>query len=104
MATSIEYDEQNDDNDISRDIAKEIAKNGGVIMLQCLLNIRQSTLIERFPQNQDKDVENKKLDKIILERIRIVMANLERYGYTMKNINDHGMKKEILEDFQSHLK
>ena len=107
IATSIVYDDEDSDNDnnepdISKGIAKEIAKNGGVLMLQCLLNIRQQTLIERFNENEDA-AKNKELDKVIIERIRIVMANLERYGYNMRNIDKHGMKKDVMKEFQSYL-
>merc|ERR1712202_102284 len=46
MATDEVYSQE--DMDWAKDIAAEVAKNGGVVMLQCLLNIRQKSLTERF--------------------------------------------------------
>ena len=108
MATSVVCDEECEDEgeeDVSKAICCEIAKNGGVLMLQCVLNIRQNSLIQRFSKkSQMEQAQDRAMDTMIIERVRIVLKNLEKYGYSMKNIDEHGMKKDVMEEFQSYLK
>merc|ERR1712154_685498 len=92
MATDECYDEDG----VAQDIAAEVAKNGGVLMLQCLLNIRQKTLTERFGTAKPSETA---MDRVIVERIRILMANLERCGYSMHNLAKHEMKAEVKKEF-----
>ena len=90
--------------DIAKDICIEIAKNGGVVMLQCLLNIRQQTLIERFgAEDEVQQQKNREMDHMIIERIRMVMDNMKRYGFTMSNLMEHGMKPDVLRDFKKYI-
>merc|ERR1712150_186537 len=113
VATSVEMedDENEDENegkeetvDIAKDICIEIAKNGGVVMLQCLLNIRQQTLIERFSaEDPVQQQRNREMDEVIIERIRMVMGNMEKYGFTMTNLMEHGMKPDVFEDFKQYI-
>ena len=106
MATSVVCDEEcEDEEDVSKAICCEIAKNGGVLMLQCVLNIRQNSLIQKFSKkSQMEQAQDRAMDTMIIERVRIVLKSLEKYGYSMKNIDEHGMKKDVMEEFQSHLK
>merc|ERR1712154_337831 len=105
MATSVAHDAENDEVDVAKEICAEIAKNGGVLMLQCVLTIRQNSLIERFSKkSQEELAQDRAMDTMIIERVRIVLKNLEKYGFTMKNIDQHGMKEEVMEEFKSYLK
>ena len=110
MATSLEMEEDDNDDDdgdeehIARDICTEIAEIGGVVMLQCLLNIRQQTLIQRFSAEEEaKQQRDREMDHLIIERVRMTMDNLEKYGFSMSNLLEHGMKPDVLEDFKKYI-
>ena len=112
ITTSLKLEEANDNDDdgdgdkehIARDICTESAKNCAVVILQCLLYIRQQTLIQRFSADEEaKKQRDREMDHLIIERVRMTMDNLEKYGFSMSNLLEHGMKPDVLEDIKKYI-
>ena len=69
------FEGDRDKEHIVRDIGIGIAKIGGVVMLQCLLNIRPQTLIQRFSAEEEaKQQRDREMD------------HLEKYGFSMSDL------------------
>jgi len=85
------------------DMCKSIAKFGGVISLHVVArNIRDGIGI--LQQNQAEKMKEEQMElernRDILEKVDMSIKNLEAAGFSLANLLEHDIEKEIWEEMQ----